>query len=280
MARSYEFAILRVVPDARRGESVNIGLVVFGEGVTDVRLLASLSKVSAINAAVDLDQLRSLPQTISDWTGGVTTSAEKHRALQDLGIVTVTDLGTFEIGHAADYGHAVSRLMKSLVVPISAQEVLAPNPTRIAATLRAKFRANRILGSSPDDIRRHLVVPDYPVDENEGLYADFVVKNGAYHVTATADLRAPSTRKIDRVRAASLIAITLHKSKEKFGPKTKRFVVYASRKNAPAQAVNLIGDYSDAIFHLESKTDMASYMERIMQAASPTKAMHTHPTEN
>ena len=33
------------------------------------------------------------------------------------------------------------------------------------------------------------MVEDYPIDTDDGLYADFVLKNSAYHVTETADLR-------------------------------------------------------------------------------------------
>jgi hypothetical protein len=72
------------------------------------------------------------------------------------------------------------------------------------------------------------------------------------------------------LRAASFAAIKLDKAKQSFGKTTKRYVVYAARKDAPAQPVNLLGDYSDCIFHIESHQDMASYMEWIMAAASHT----------
>jgi hypothetical protein len=147
--------------------------------------------------------------------------------------------------------------------------------TRIVTTLKTKFRANRILGAGVNDIAKHLVVPNYPIDEDEGLFADFVVKNGAYHITETADLRSASASNIERVRIASFAAIKLHRAKETFGRSTKRYVVYASRRGAPAQAENLIGQFADAIFHLDSKKEMASYMEHIMDAASATRALHS-----
>jgi hypothetical protein len=144
--------------------------------------------------------------------------------------------------------------------------------------LKAKFRSNKILGTDVNDIAKHLVVPNYPIDSSEGLFADFVLKNNVYHVTETADLRAQSSSNIDRVRVASLAAIKLHKAIDAFGPKTKRYVVYASIRGGPTQPINLLGDYADQIFHLDSRTDIASYMELIMEAASPNHCIRSRPT--
>lgn len=273
MAHCFRYSVLRVIPDSRRGECVNVGLVVFLDEGVDVRVLPSLTKVSALNGTVDLDQLRDLPSTISEWIP--TGDAEyRHTMLKDMGVVSVTEMGEFETdGSPSSYETAVKRLMKTLVQPVSAEiRAVAPG-TRLVTTLKAKFRANKILGSDVNDIARHLVVPNYPIDEDEGLFADFVVKNGAYHITETADLRAMSASNIERVRIASLAAIKLHRAKETFGRSTKRYVVYASRRGAPAQAENLIGQYADAIFHLDSRKEMASYMEQIMDAASSTRAL-------
>lgn len=238
-----------------------------------MRILPSLAKVSALNGAVDLTQLRELPETIAKWTP--TGDAEsRHASLRALGVVSVTEMGEFETdGSRESYDIAVKRLMKTLVVPIPIEtRAVAPN-TRIVTTLKAKFRANKILGTDVNDIAKHLVVPNYPIDEDEGLFADFVVKNGAYHVTETADLRSTTASNIERVRIASFAAIKLHRAKETFGRSTKRFVVYASRRGAPAQAENLIGQYADAIFHLDSKKEMASYMEHMMDTASSTRSL-------
>lgn len=273
MAHCFKYSVLRVIPDTRRGECVNVGLVVFLHEGVDVRVLPSLAKVSALNGTVDLDQLRDLPSTISEWIPTGDTEY-RHTMLKDMGVVSVTEMGEFETdGSPHSYETAVKRLMKTLVQPIPAElRAVAPG-TRLVTTLKSKFRANRILGSGVNDIAKHLVVPNYPIDEDEGLFADFVVKNGAYHITETADLRATSASNIDRVRIASFAAIKLHRAKETFGKSTKRYVVYASRRGAPAQAENLIGQFADAIFHLDNRKEMASYMEQIMDAASSTRAI-------
>ena len=44
MANIYKFAIIRVSPDPRRGERVNIGVAIFNSYDIDVRILPSLSR--------------------------------------------------------------------------------------------------------------------------------------------------------------------------------------------------------------------------------------------
>ncbi len=38
MARSFEFAVLRLAPDPARGEAINLGVVVFLDGKVDIRI--------------------------------------------------------------------------------------------------------------------------------------------------------------------------------------------------------------------------------------------------
>lgn len=274
MDLSYEFAVLRVVPDPRRGESVNIGLVVFLESGVDVRVLPSLAKVSALNGGVDLEQLRQLPTVLSQWVSGVEATAGRLEAMRDLGVVTVSSLGTFTLQTQYDYEHAIARLMKKLVAPVPAPTRALPANTRITTDLKAKFRQQGILADDEHGIAKHQVVPGYPIDEDEGLYADFVLKNGAYHVTETSDLRAMSKSSLDRARAASLTAIKLHKAKENFGKQTRRFIVYAARSSSEVQPqINLMGDFCDEIYNLRSRQEMAEYMDKMMEIASSTQKL-------
>jgi hypothetical protein len=44
MARSYEFAVLRLMPDPARGEMINLGIVVFRERDIDIRIGEVISR--------------------------------------------------------------------------------------------------------------------------------------------------------------------------------------------------------------------------------------------
>ena len=62
-----KYAVLRIVPDERRGERVNIGLIVLKDTSIDVRLISSMSKVSALDGSIDLGQILALPSGIESW---------------------------------------------------------------------------------------------------------------------------------------------------------------------------------------------------------------------
>jgi hypothetical protein len=48
MAHTYQYSILTAIPDARRGERVNVGIVVFREGKADVRFVQAAFKLKAL----------------------------------------------------------------------------------------------------------------------------------------------------------------------------------------------------------------------------------------
>jgi hypothetical protein len=64
MARSYRFAVVRFAPRDSRGESLNIGVVVFNGDRIDLRLTKRLDRVKSISGAVKAETLLSLLRNI------------------------------------------------------------------------------------------------------------------------------------------------------------------------------------------------------------------------
>ena len=60
MARTYKFAVLRATPDPRKGEVINVGIVVFHPETTDIRIAPSLKPADKV-ANVTNCWTRSLP---------------------------------------------------------------------------------------------------------------------------------------------------------------------------------------------------------------------------
>lgn len=268
MERSYKYAVLRVIPDSRRGESVNIGIAVFTAAKVDIRLISSLNKVAAIDGSIDLYRIAALPDTLKEYLSSKKGVEEKYSAFKEIGFVSLSELGWFISNNNVDYEESIKRLMITLVEPKSRVRHNVTN-TKITISLRDKFKSQNILGKDPKDIAKHLVVPNYPLFPDEGLYADFVLKNGVYRITETADLRAESGSAAGRRRIAADAAIKLDKARKKFKKSSQRYVVYgASLGSDTSQQINLLGDYSDGIYNINSRTDMAAYMGLIMDAAS------------
>lgn len=274
MDQLFKYSVLRVMPDKRRGEVVNVGIVVFKTDGTDVRLLDSLNKVAAIDGSFDLAQLVAAPAQIDSWLSSRSTVEEKHEALKKLGFISVSDLAWFTAPTSQEYEIMIERLMDALVVPKNKPLKASPGISRITSTLKEKFRGQHILGKTKEDIKKHLVVPNYPLSLASGLYLDFVLKNGVYRVTETADLRAESSSHADRRRIAADAAIKLDTARKKMKRGVQRYVVYGAKRGSDTgQLVNLLGDYSDGVYNIQSRQDMAAYMEIIMDAASNTRSL-------
>jgi len=257
MARSYSYSVLRAIPDQRRGECVNIGIVVFKpNGDTDVRLLTSLNKVYALNANIDVQQFEELPQMITDWVSSTPDIKSRHDALKQFGIVSVSDLGFFQC-EDVQYDWFVDDIMDSLVKP-PAHKPRSRIQGRVSTILKRIFLHQNVLGSSYEDINRHLIVPQYPIAENENLYADFAFKNGNYQIAETINYKVRTGLNTDKFEETGLKAIKLDKAKRVFGSKTKRFLVYvadASIERHLTPHLNLLSDYSDKVLNLRSKPD-------------------------
>lgn len=268
MAHSFEYCVLQVIPDRRRGEKVNVGIVVFGDNLVDVRIWSSLHKVHALDANFDLDQIFRLPELLPKWVEHAETNSQKHKLLKDLGIVSVTELGVFECDQVK-YDWFVTDILNSLVKP--------PAPFRRAKTfghlqtaLKEVFRDHELMGDELDDIEKHLVVANFPISANENLFADFAFKNGVYHVTETINYRVKSGLSTDKFEETGLKAIKLIKARETFGKNTKRYVVYsadAKTEKSLTAHINLLSGYADQIYNLNSKSDKHGYFARILELA-------------
>jgi hypothetical protein len=269
--------VLRVVPDQRRGECVNIGVVVFkSEGDTDVRMLSSLNKVYALNANIDVEQFEDLPKQITDWVSSTNSVNKKHDALKKFGIVTVSDLGFFECDDK-QYDWFVNQIMNTLVKPpahLPRQKIQG----RVRTALRRIFLKQQVLGFSPEDIHKRLIVERYPIAVNENLYADFAFKNGAYHITETINYKVTWGINTDKFEETGLKAIKLDKSKKVFGEDTKLSLVYVADTHMEKQLtphLNLLGDYADHVVNLRSTADKERYFSALLTHAGRNKSIES-----
>ena len=115
-----KYAVLRIVPDERRGERVNVGLIVLKDRAVDVRLAGSMSKVSAIDGSVDVSQILALPKLIESWLSRTRGADAKYGVLKNSGLVSLSELGWFNARDIDEYEGTLARLMEKLVVPRSA----------------------------------------------------------------------------------------------------------------------------------------------------------------
>ncbi|HET6807215.1 MAG TPA: DUF3037 domain-containing protein [Frateuria sp.] len=257
------------MPDPRRGEWVNIGVVVFLDGRLDVRLLTNYSKLRILAPMLDMGFTEDLASGWERLCDGIDSVAERQAMLATFPLVHASPLGQF-IADPRGYDDQVRAIMRDLVVPPAQPREDVP-ATRLETQLRTIFQRSRLLGRKPSDIDRHMVVHKFPIEREAGLYADFALRNGSMRLTETIDFRVkPEQIKSIKRGQAALKAITLNRADELFKGTCVPSVVYAAEPETLEliqPSLTMLGGYAQRLYDALNPQDMADYMDMMHQAA-------------
>lgn len=261
----FDFSIIKFIPDAQRGEVLNIGLLVYLANGVDIRILSSVSKLKPFSNELDIDKIESIVKNI-EWVAKSINNPEiLHKVFQ--GELSITKPGYFKIENNSEYEIKINQLMDKFINPTRSRK--RETKKRISTNLKSVFAKYGILGKEPEDINNHKVITSYPISQKEGLFAEFLLKNGAYHLTETLDLRTDNSR--TKLGESALKAITIDKAKTLFNDNINAFVIYAadniSQERNSATQLNLLNEHTDYIYNINSKEDMALYYEHMLHAA-------------
>ena len=261
------FSLIRYQVDLQRQEVVNVGVVLFTENGPLVATPPGQGKVLALNPNFPISRVfqqterlrvaaRSLWQDCADVSSVL-------RFFHN-GALTLSSLGTVLRGNRSDES-IIEELLRELVAPPPKQRANVAQKSRLHTELRALFREAKILGSSPEDISKHLVVPNFPIDADTGLFAEFALQNGHLHLTETVDFRLSTTStKRQEAQAKSLLLI---EALQKLGRGLKRYVVVTGVSAEVQASINLLERHSDDLVVKESRADWQRYVD-LMHAAS------------
>ena len=205
METSFEFRIIRFEPDARRGERVNIGLLVADGKRRQVHLLKNMTKATALAPQASFPANLQADLTEMFSSAGAPGSLG---ALQDMEPFTLSPTGRFYCD-AADLQDQVDEAMRRLVNPARRPSNREGN-TRLHTEIRRQFRQDGVLATDPREIAEHKVVAGFDFPGDEELGADFAFKNGAWHLTQVLDYRTNSIgAAAKKIKEVSLKAIAL-----------------------------------------------------------------------
>lgn len=263
------FSLLRYQPDMQRQEVVNVGVVVFAASGPLVSLATNQGKLLALDPNFRITRLYSQGERLqkalrSLWEENPSTD-ELVRMFGAGGSLSLSSTGMLD---------ARGRSVESIVKELQHDLVLAPvrtrtrerQPSRLHTELRQLFKQGGILGSKPDDISRHLVVPNFPIDPEIGLFAEFALRNGKLHVTETIDFRTSTlSAKKQEAQAKTLILV---EALERLGATDlRRYVVVTGASSQVQASMNLLERYSDDFVVRESAQDWQRYVDLIHNAA-------------
>lgn len=229
MEHIYNYAILQVTPDLRRGERVNIGIVVFHDNHLDIRV-SETRKVQALVSGSWDSEISAFTQSLAK----IDRPSEDHSArLEAFSIIenqfSLKKTGWFKAQSSSQYEISVGDILQQLVSKPRVSR--HREASTVVAEISAVLRNAEILGSKDENLETGKVFRNYPVSGE--LEADFAQMNSCFHVAAVLDLRA--TR--PQLAQAALKAVVLDQAEaSRPDVKVHKIGVYAA---APARLSEL-----------------------------------------
>lgn len=267
-----KYGLITMTPDPERLDKVVIGIICLCDRVWEVKLTTNYLKILAVNPQYPISHLALIEENIHDAIEELSTLAEAKAYLNTMtGSIQIDEFeGNFAYENEDHRIKQITAIFAESINPKNKQsksKQTNASPIHIRATLKSQFEHMGLLGKSEIDIDNHKVIPRYPVNINQGLYADFALKNSVMHITETIDFGVSDESFTAKKYEAQAKCLILKAGKELFGDNTKRYVVLAGSSKTNASAyVNLLSANAD-LYVWESAEDMKSYFHKIQNAA-------------
>ena len=268
MGHIFNYSILVAIPSERRGERVNIGLIVFRPEALDVRVPGAAKLRSICPGAWVAHAAEFSARAKASYVPREDAKNFVLRVVFGEPFIKLSDIGWFDADTPSDYEGHVSEILASLVTcppsSFEGEEQALGKPSKINKEIASVFRGLNVLAGKNETIDDHKITKDHFVSQKENLRADFAFKNGVYHVTATLDLRRTSVH----IKEAAWKAMVLSEAKRNFGDNTKRFAVYAAPPGCQdfASHLELMAVHSDRLFNWFDPHERSDYRDLTLLA--------------
>ena len=251
MVRIFNYAVVQAIPDRRRGERVNIGIVVYGPEGVDLRV-SETRKLAALSAGSwdsEIDAYAYAVQTLDDPSLPAKDRMDQITLIENR--LSSSSRGWFELRQGENYEKVVGEIVASLVTRHRTSR--GRDGSTVVAEISAELRGAEILAGRDDELHSGKVVRNYKI--GDGLEADFAQLNGQFHVAAVLDLRANNPR----LAQAALKAVVLDRAQAAApNHKVQKIGVFAA---APARLSELhdnlaiLRPYADELVNWEDESD-------------------------
>jgi hypothetical protein len=276
MSAPFKYSLLRYQPHMSRHEVVNVGVVLFAPNGPEVRQVEDLKKLRMldpnVSAAEVTRQIAALQHTLEHLyrQGCSAEEAVKFLSRGSMGPSCGT-VGWVEPGEKP-VPDILDELMRELVLPPARQRAATEGRSRLHTELRLMFNQAKMLGKEPGDISNHLVVPNFPIDADLGLFAEFALRNGRLHVTETVDFRVKD--RAAKKREAESKAMVLVQALDTVGRDDLQchVVISGAADDNLQPSVKLLRRYADNLFVREDAADWQQYCNLMHQAAQQRAA--------
>lgn len=279
MAHTYEFAVLRLVPDITRGESVNLGLVVFQDSAVDIRVGEVLTRARVLYPELSDSELSSGIDVLKRMGSVPLPAVDRHRALSNLGAFALGPLGTFSADDKPEaYETQIAVLLSVFVATPRAASARLRSASKLTTEVRKVFRREKVLATIGDAgaLSEHKIVPEWPIPSRPSIRADLALMNGVLRVCELVDMDLRN----DGPPPPALFAgvVTLDVAQREVQAQQR---VFAYRAKGPTgridEALALARMHASEIVNWQNSQERESFIHEWVMAAHVAPAQHAPP---
>jgi len=251
MDHIFNYAVIQAIPDRRRGERVNIGLIVFKPDGIDLRISGTrkLAAITAVSWDADIDAFSRAISALDDPRQPAQERMDRVALLENQFVST--GRGWFEALNPNEYEKVVTEIIAELIT--RRRGARSRDGSTVVAEISAELRSAEILAGRDDKLQSGKVLRNFHI--GAGLEADFAQMNGQFHVAAVLDLRANNPR----LAQAALKAVVLDRAKAfEADYKVHKIGVFAAssaRLGELRDNLDILRPYADDLVNWEDSSD-------------------------
>jgi hypothetical protein len=257
------------MPDALRGEAINLGIVIFRQGEVDVRIGEVLTRAKMLYPELSQETIREGINVLRRFGASDLPAASRHRLMRDLGLFKLGDVGFFTVNdEAGAYEQKALELLRIFTASGRREIKKERAPSKLVSAVRKAFRNERLLSEVGDAaaIYEHKIVPEWPIPMRPSLKASFALRNGVLRVCEVADLSFDDGSAQPKLLFES--AVTLDVAKRDADAED---TVFAYRAIGPTkrieEALDIIKGYASRLVNWEDQTARQQFIGDWTEAA-------------
>ena len=247
----------------------------------DVRTTRRLERVKALSEALDFESLAELIDNIVDLDAqnradGIVDYQERLSKLARIGPLSVSHAGTFVAESQSAYEARIASILKMLVEPEQAPKRLRKKKSPLFSQIKRMFQNERVLARPAEGLESHRIVPYYELDD--GLVADLVLRNGAYHIIETVDASGDEHSRRKAVVDVALSALVLERARMKFGEQSTRarlvYTASAALEHIAQPSLEAAEHQGAELINWASADDRNRFVHSLASLATPIQKKH------
>jgi hypothetical protein len=216
---------------------------------------------------------------------GILEHEARLEGLTRIGPLELSQFGTFTAENQSFYEQRIAAIMQMLVEPEPAVTRPKVKKTKLFTRLKKSFSDEGVLARETEGLDSRRIVMAYELDD--GLVADMVLRNGAYHVTETVDASGDEHSFRKTVSDIAVSVLVLERARMHFGENsTKGRLVYTAStvlERVARPSLEAAQNQGTELINWESSSDRKSFVHLLSSMATPvekkTKRTFVSPTD-